>query len=149
MGFLIFILILVVFYMIGSSVEAAHYRDIVARESLLGDIPVTNFKRFDDESMIEESTLVMGSAVISIDYFKRFLAYLRTIFGGRIASYETLLDRARREATLRMVESANGYDMILNLKIEPSTIGSTPADGKGGIGCVEILAYGTAVRFRK
>lgn len=149
MGILIFLAILFAFFMIGSVVEAAHYRDIVARESLLGDIVVTNFKRYDDEAMILKSTMVMGSAVISLDYFKRFLASLRTIVGGRIGSYETLLDRARREAILRMVESAGGYDMILNLKLEFSTIGSTTADGKKGMGCVEILAYGTAVKFKK
>ena len=40
--------------------------------------------------------------MVSVDYFKRFLAGLRMIFGGRVSSYESLLDRARREALLRM-----------------------------------------------
>ena len=57
---------------------------------------------FDKNSPILRTRLVQGSAVISIDYFKRMLAALRNIVGGEVKSYETLVDRARREATLRM-----------------------------------------------
>jgi uncharacterized protein YbjQ (UPF0145 family) len=51
---------------------------------------------------------VSGSVVVSVDYFKRFLAGLRTLVGGRVTSYETLLDRARREAILRCKETRAG-----------------------------------------
>ena len=69
--------------------------------------------------------MVCGSAVISIDYFKRILAGLRNIFGGTVKSYETLIDRARREALLRMKEKADDATMIINVRIETSTIGKT------------------------
>ena len=35
----------------------------------------------------------MGNVVVSVDYFKRFVAHLRMIFGGRVHTYESLLDR--------------------------------------------------------
>ena len=38
--------------------------------------------------------------------FKRFLANLRRLIGGRVKSYESILDRARREALLRMKTEA-------------------------------------------
>ncbi len=92
----------------------------------------------------------MGSAVISIDYFKRFLAILRNIFGGRIRSYESLVDRARREAILRMKAEAkkNHADIIINFRMETSTIGRS-ANQKGQVGSVEALAYGTAISLHK
>jgi uncharacterized protein YbjQ (UPF0145 family) len=77
------------------------------------------------------------------DYFKRFLASLRNIFGGRVQSYESLLDRARREAILRMKAEARalGADMVFNIKLETASI----YKGKRNtIGAVEVLAYGTA-----
>ena len=44
------------------------------------------------------------------------------MFGGRVSAYETLVDRARREAILRMKEEAKGADIILNMRLETSSI---------------------------
>mgnify|MGYP006288548367 CR=1 FL=1 len=66
--------------------------------------------------------------------------------GGRISVYETLLDRARREAVLRMKEQAlrRGYRMIVNVRIESTSIGGV----RGGIPAMEVFAYGTALKPR-
>ena len=94
---------------------------------------------------INKSHLVQGNVVISVDYFKRMLAGLRNFFGGTVQSYETLLDRARREAILRLKESCPQADQIINLRLETSSIYK---GGKNRIGSVEILAYGTAIYFK-
>tara|TARA_B100001105_G_C22118560_1_gene326510 strand:+ start:295 stop:525 length:231 start_codon:yes stop_codon:yes gene_type:complete len=69
---------------------------------------------------------------------------LRNIFGGRVGAYESLLDRARREAVLRMQDEACqlGAETIYNVKYETSRIGENAAKG---LGSVEVLAYGTAL----
>jgi uncharacterized protein YbjQ (UPF0145 family) len=86
--------------------------------------------------------------VISVDYFKKFVAGLRSIIGGRIASYESLVDRARREAILRMKQEAKklNADYVFNIKMETSSISKGREDS---IGSVEVLAYGTAVMIEK
>lgn len=89
--------------------------------------------------------MVYGNAVISIDYFKRFLAGLRNILGGTVKSYESLIDRARREAVLRMKAMAGDAAVIVNMRIETSNIGMTA--GKKGMGSVEAHAYGTALKI--
>lgn len=148
MQFLFFIGMLVVFYLIGTHVENNHYRSIVSREEASINLPVINLPRIPDmEDQFEETWLVTGSAVISLDYFKRIAAAVINIFGGRIGVFETLVDRARREAILRMKENADGCDMILNLKLETSSIGRSSSDGKG-TACVEVLAYGTAAKLK-
>ena len=85
-----------------------------------------------------------GSVVVSIDYFKRFVAALRNIVGGSVGSYETLVDRARREAVLRLKESAKGANIVVNVRVETSSIGAS-ADRRSSVGSVEALAYGTAI----
>ena len=62
--------------------------------------------------------------VVSLDYFKRFAAALRIIFGGRIKAFEPLMDRGRREAILRMKQDAvaAGYDAIINVRLATSRI---------------------------
>ena len=139
----------------GSMAESRHYTSIREREEQLRTLPAVNVKRLEliringiNGQQVEQAVLVTGSAVISVDYFKRFLAAFRNFFGGRIRSYESLLDRARREAILRMKATAADADLILNTRIETSTIGKS-ANQRKIIGSVEAIAYGTAVTLRK
>lgn len=142
--FLLVVLLLILAFFTGGIAERLHYRSIIRREDALGDIVVVNTKTLPSMQPGPRTTLVRGSVVISIDYFKRFLARLRMIFGGRIHTYESLMDRARREAILRMQEEANviGASMIFNMRFETSSISK---GRKGTVGTVEVLAYGTAV----
>jgi uncharacterized protein YbjQ (UPF0145 family) len=70
----------------------------------------------------------------------------RRIFGGEVRSYASLIDRGRREAILRMKEQYPDADLYINTRVETSTI----TNGKGKtIGCVEVIAYSTAVTLNK
>lgn len=131
-------------YGFGRYAESRHYRTIIKREKQLNSIPAIASKIPPFRRQDLNSQLVAGNVVISVDFFKRFIAGLRNIFGGRITSYETLLDRARREAILRMKEEAKklNAELIFNIKLETSSI----YKGRGNsIGSVEVLAYGTAL----
>jgi len=132
-------------YGFGQLAERRHYHSIRQREKLFGDILVFSTKTLPGGRPIESSCLVLGSTVVSVDYFKRFLFSLRNIFGGRVEAYETLVDRGRREAVLRMKQQARKLDsqMIFNIRFETSSVsrGVTSA-----LGSVEVLAYGTAIR---
>jgi uncharacterized protein YbjQ (UPF0145 family) len=144
------LLLLIVTYLIGSAVEKSHYRNIRVREIRSRRFPAVNFRTPPKSWNIVDARMVAGNVVVSIDYFKRLLAGLRMIFGGRVSSYETLLDRARREAILRMKEKAfeDGYNAVINVRIETSRMASSNRKGEGTAG-VEILAFGTAVKFAR
>jgi len=147
---IVFIILLAVGFSAGTIAEKTHYRNLNKRESNLVMIPVLNTKSgIDPDKEIDKVYFVSGSCVISHDYFKFILASLKTIFGGRITSYETLVDRGRREAVLRLKEAAvkKGCDEIFNLRIETSSIGNMT--GNRAIGCVEVYSYGTAIRYKK
>lgn len=142
--FWVLLLLLVIGYSFGRIAEWRHYRSIRRREDEFGDLIIVASKTPPPMETPPRTTLVMGSAVISIDYFKRFVANLRKIFGGRLRTYESLLDRARREAILRMQEDARlvGATMIFNTRFETSSISK---GRKNAVGTVEVLAYGTGV----
>ncbi len=131
-------------YFFGQYYEKKHYKSIILREKKYRNIVAVSSRIPPVSEKPDASILVTGSVVISIDYFKRFLASLRTLIGGRVVSYESLLDRARREAILRMKEKAStlGADKIFNIKLETSSISKNT---RGGIGSIEVLAYGTAL----
>ncbi len=136
---------MVIMGLVGRTLEKKHFASIRAREAATASLPVITSKSADSTLRVVKAEIVMGSVVVSLDHFKRFLAKLRMIFGGRVASYETLVDRGRREATLRLKESCAGADIVLNFRMETSTIANTK--GKQGAGGVEVLAYGTAITY--
>lgn len=128
----------------GTLLERRHYRSIGERESNLSHIPLLTGDEYPEEYAVADCRMVSGAVVVSVDYFKRFLASLRNIFGGEVRSYCSLLDRGRREAILRMKEEWPDADLIVNLRIETSSISKGE---KKSIGSTEVLAYGTAIRF--
>lgn len=119
-----FILLMGCGYIFGRWNESRHYRSIVFREDDLRDLKAVAARHVPADLDVMQSRLVQGSTVISVDYFKTFLATVRGIFGGTMHSYETLLERARRESILRMKEQAKllGSDMIYNVRLETSPV---------------------------
>ncbi len=146
----VFFLLLIFGYTIGSINEKNHYKSIEEREKKTLPLPVVNMKKVEDilkpGKKIASAELVTGSVVVSIDYFKRILASLKNLVAGNVRSYETLIDRGRREAILRMKEAADSPDIIMNLRIETSTIGRSA--NRNSIGSIEVLAYGTAIKYQ-
>lgn len=139
----IFLTLLALGYGFGQYAEKKHYQSIIGREADYNALPAIASRRPPTDVPYEQ-LLVTGNVVVSVDYFKRFLAVLRNLFGGRVTSYETLIDRARREALLRMKAQARslGARMVFNVKYETASI----SKGQGNaIGSVEVLAYGTAL----
>lgn len=145
MELIIFVLLLVTGVVFGQLNERAHYRDIERREKLYRKILVLPQRFVPPDIRADETRMVTGSVVVASDYFKQFAAGFRQLIGGRMGMYETLLDRARREAILRLKEQAFrfGAHAVCNVKIQTSSISQ---GAKNQIGSVEVLAYGTAVR---
>ena len=140
-----FLTLLISGYVFGKIAEKRHYRSILEREKQWMQVPTISGRHvLGPDREVQRVHLVTGSVVISVDYFKRIVAGLRSFFGGNVQSYETLVDRARREAVLRMKESCPDADMIINLRLETSSI---TKGRKNQVGAVEVLAYGTAVNF--
>jgi len=141
---IVLVTLLIIGYVFGQAAEKKHFNSIQKRERLLKRILVFSERFPPPQIPAPSTTLVAGNVVISVDYFKSFVAGLRMIIGGRLTSYESLLERGRREAILRMKEEAKmlGATQIFNVKIETASISN---NANQGIGSVEVYAYGTAI----
>lgn len=131
-------------FIFGKIAETKHIKSILKREQKLATLPWRNTGKketFHDT----QGVLVTGSVVVAQDAFKAFLAAIAFIFGGRVTPYESLMERARREAILRLKEKAYalGAKEIIHLRMETSTIAfSEQTQGKGA---VEVFCYATAL----
>ena len=130
----------------GGMLERRHLKSLLLLESGSSGVLAITIEDLPPDWHVESCELVMGNVVISQDYFKSVAASIKSIFGGNIGVLEPLLERARREALIRMkgVAHARGYDTIINVRIETATLASSRGNGKGTAG-VEILAFGTAI----
>jgi len=144
-GLSLTILLILIGYVFGKGRERAHFRSLVRREAESTDFPVDNLKRPPADLRFKDAFLCTGSVVVASDYFKSFGAMLKSLIGGRLRTLETLLERGRREAILRMKAEARrrGADMVINTRIETATIGR--GEGKGGLVSTEVIAYGTGL----
>jgi len=147
MEFATFIVLMLLGYGFGTWAERRHYKSIEEREKRYQHLPTIGLKQpLSQQGRAVKTQLATGNVVVSVDYFKRFLASLRNFFGGRVSSYETLVDRARREATLRMKESCPGATQIINVRLETASLSKNTK--KGSIGSIEVFAYGTAITYK-
>ena len=138
------LLLLALGFFSGRHVERKHLRQLDQREARVSHLIVTNTKFIPPELGYRRAEILLGEAVIASDYFKNFIAGLRSFFGGELKSLETLMDRARREATLRVLEvaAAQGASAVFNIRLETSNIGAM--QGKKQAPMAEVLVYGTA-----
>jgi uncharacterized protein YbjQ (UPF0145 family) len=144
MDLIIFLSLLTVGYVFGRLAESRHFASIREREEKLKNVLTLSTRLPPLTSPPMTPVLVGGNVVIAVDYFKMIAASLRGFLGGRVTAYETLLERGRREAILRMKDAARqqGAKQIFNVKLETSSIGQ----GQGGRSfSVEVYAYGTAM----
>jgi len=137
------------YYLVGKHFENKHFASIKQRESLYLQMSLVPSDLVDPQQKVEAMGLAEGTVVIGSDPFKRYIANLVNLIGGRVSVFETLLDRARREAVLRMKEKAAKMhaDEIVNFRMETMSICS--GNDAKPMGIVEVLAYGTAVRYAK
>ena len=85
--------------------------------------------------------MVKGTVVQSKHFGKDFMAGMKTLVGGEIVGYTEMLVEARQIATKRMVDEANaiGADAIIGVTYGSSAVMQ---------GAAEVMAYGTAVKYK-
>ena len=90
---------------------------------------------------LEPIGLVKGSTIQTVNAFRDIGAGLKTLIGGELTKYNEMMDNARKIATERMVAEAKGLgaDAVVGARYATSGIMQSAA---------EVMAYGTAVRFK-
>ncbi len=140
------LVVLVLALFVGTFVERRHFRSLATREAQFRDMLVTDTGRLPVGCAAVPFGLVIGEVVVASDYFKTFVANLKKLVGGELRTFETLMERARREALLRLMERARamGANRVLNVRFASSNIGGTSRRRKNAA-MVEMYAYGTAI----
>jgi uncharacterized protein YbjQ (UPF0145 family) len=86
--------------------------------------------------------LVSGEAILGANIFRDLFAGIRDIVGGRSASYESELRKAKEIAVREMTEQAQalGANAVVGVDLDYETV--------GGGSMLMVSASGTAVTYR-
>ncbi len=135
---IIFAILFSVGFGFGRYNEGKHFRYLDEQEQRLAYIRVNN-SRFAVSGY--SGQMISSNVVISHDYFKYAIANVQNILGGRLTSYESVVERARREAIVRLKLEAEkiGATQIMGIRLSTTELGM-----QGGM--VEVFAYGTAIQ---
>ena len=90
---------------------------------------------------LETLGIVKGNVVQCRNVGRDFMAGIKTLVGGELKEYTEMLNQARQIAIKRMVDEAEtmGADAIINIRYAASSIMQ---------GAAEVIAYGTAVKYK-
>ena len=90
---------------------------------------------------IEALGIAKGTTVQTKNFGKDFMAGMKTLVGGELHAYTEMLNEARQIATKRMVDEAEtlGADAVINVRYGSASLMQ---------GAAEVVAYGTAVKFK-
>ena len=90
---------------------------------------------------LEMLSLVKGSTIQSKHIGRDITQSFKTIIGGELKAYTDMMNEARALATKRMVEEAEqlGADAVINIRYASAAVMQ---------GAAEVIAYGTAVKFK-
>ena len=90
---------------------------------------------------LEMLGLVKGATIQSKNIGRDISQSSKTLVGGELGAYTDMMNQARALATKRMVDEATqmGADAVVNIRYASSAVMQ---------GAAEVMAYGTAVKFR-
>ena len=100
-----------------------------------------------DQMASSSSTLLHVSICVGPSIGQMFFMWFKSLFGGRLHSYDTVLDFGRREVMLRLKQQADqlGCTSMQNIRLETSVISfAQNQDSKRA--AVEFLAFATGLR---
>lgn len=102
---------------------------------------ISTTDNIEGKKIVKYHGLVAGEAILGANIFKDFFASIRDIIGGRSASYESELRKAKDIAIKEMIDQAKdfGANAIVGVDLDYETIGGQ------GTSMMMVSANGTAV----
>ncbi|NMB39043.1 MAG: YbjQ family protein [Firmicutes bacterium] len=90
---------------------------------------------------LEMLGMVTGSTIQTRHVGRDITQLFKHLVGGELKEYSKMMNEARALATKRMVEEATalGADAVINIRYASTAVMS---------GAAEVMAYGTAVKFK-
>ncbi|MGB0313553.1 MAG: heavy metal-binding domain-containing protein [Poseidonia sp.] len=101
-----------------------------------------------DNMAATSATLLHVSICVGPSVGQVVLMWFKGLFGGRLQSYDAVLDYGRREVLYRLKEQADsfGCTSMQNIRLETSVVSFAKNGNESRRSSVEFLAFATGIR---
>lgn len=129
-------------WIFGNIYQKKKQEELEVRVESFGTDNLTTLK--SPPPQVSASGLLTANIIMSVSWWQKLVGGIKTIFGGQVQTWDGILAWARKEAMQRLREQAKaeGFDNVINVRLETSEIQSS----KGRNTAIEILAYGTGIK---
>jgi uncharacterized protein YbjQ (UPF0145 family) len=137
-------------WLVGAWMATRHEADLAERALAVAHILVHNRGRMEDAvAGPTPPVMVTGEVTFGVDHFRGFLGQWKNLFGGQVRSYQMVLDRARREALMRLLEQTHslGYHAVANVRIDFADVSGSALTRRKAAD-VSVLVSATAYYVR-
>lgn len=136
-------------WLVGNWHQKRLVTELLAREMAMSRDPLTTLSTPVGDRSIVASDLVFANIVTAPSIWQLMLAGWKTLFGGRLNNIDKMVGWGRAEVMHRLREAAvaSGWDDVINVRIETSTLTQASSSNKKRRASVELVAYGTGVRY--
>ena len=130
-------------WILGNWYQGSKQKELVQREAAFGADPLTTLRKVPGAAT--DSGLLISNIIMSISWWQGMIGSIHAIFGGTITTWDKTLSWGRQEVMQRLRENCrdSGYDSVINMRLETSEIASS----KGKTRALEIVAYGTGIKY--
>ena len=120
-------------------------REVSLRDSLGRDTLTTLDGGYRTD--ITECGVVWAGVVFGPSHWHLLIGYINNLIGGSIDIFQKVVAAGRAEAMQRLRENAaaNGFDDVINVRINTSDM--APQGAQSSVKGVEVFAYGTGVKY--
>ena len=126
--------------------------DIMERVSVsverFGGDPLTNVRSCSRKAEVLEVKMISANIVVGAGWWNQFVGFWHSVIGGTITNFDDVLMLARQDTMQRLRDqaAAEGYDEVINVRLESARLAALTSGNKG-TKAIEIFAYGTAVKY--
>jgi len=98
---------------------------------------------------VSSSGLVHANGVFGPSHWQLLIAFFNNLVGGSVTSFQQVISAGRAEVMQRLREQAEaqGWDEVINVRIDTSSMTPQSQNNKKTVRGVEIFAYGTGIRY--
>ncbi len=100
-------------------------------------------------SNVSSSGLVHANGVFGPSHWHLMIGFLNNLIGGSVTVFQQVISAGRAEVMQRLRDQAEaeGWDEVINVRIDTANMTPQSSNSKNTVRGVEIFAYGTGIKY--
>jgi len=135
----------------GTKVERMHEEANQRRDSLRDRMGREILNSIDGgyRTDVSSAGLVHANGVFGPSHWHLMIGFVNNLIGGSVTVFQQVISAGRAEVMQRLREQAeeDGWDEVINVRIDTASMTPQSSNSRNTVRGVEIFAYGTGIKY--